>query len=292
MKETVDRRDRSASRTDGASPTPDLVSHESCCLSRVGVPVGVVFALSMRLCLDPDLGVMFPFRNAATGDATSSLLAPVVSALGAPRLGSGLVTVTVWCCGVEDRDDAAIFGVRGVLFPTPLAAAALSEGIGGCLDCIGWPFSGAIFGTALVTDMECSVFRDRVARTAFLSRGRSTEPEESGRGVTLPGVSGGKTLVDVVVGVATTADVVVLVVVFVVMAVILGCLALGRGPFCEAEVKGAFTAFAVRRLATGSPLNPSMVFPRVLDSVDWREDGREADGGFGAEGKVCIFLRC
>lgn len=150
-------------------------------MSKLGVPVGVLFALSMRLCLEPDLGVTLPFRNAATGDATSSLTVagplPRADSALCTRLGSGVVTVTVWCCGVEDRV-VAILGVRGALLAAPLAAAALRGGIWGCLDCVADPFSGGIFGVARVTDMKCFEFRERVGRaTTLLSRGRSTGPE-------------------------------------------------------------------------------------------------------------------
>ena len=184
MKVTMGRRGPSPSKADGVSPRPDLVSHESC-LSRVGVPVGVLVALSMRLCLEPDLGVTLVCRKAATGEATSSLLlfAPPVlstdSALWA-RFGRGVVTVTVRGCGAGDLT-VAIFGVRGALFVTPLAAAALKGGIWGCRACVADPFSGGIFGAVLVTDMDVLVFRRRGARaTTFLSRGRSAGRANAG----------------------------------------------------------------------------------------------------------------
>jgi hypothetical protein len=58
----------------------------------VGVPVGVVFALSTRLLRDDDRGVMLLFRNAETGVDRSSLddaLGVVVSER-APRRDNGV----------------------------------------------------------------------------------------------------------------------------------------------------------------------------------------------------------
>lgn len=77
---------------------PDRLSHESC-RSSFGVPVGVLLALSTRICLVPERGVMLVLRNADTGDTTSSfsrgtvpLLLRTKSGLGPPRLASGVTT--------------------------------------------------------------------------------------------------------------------------------------------------------------------------------------------------------
>lgn len=146
----------------------------------------------MRLCLEPDLGVILLCRKAETGEATSSLFWTALLVLNtdsarSARFGRGVVTVTVRCCWAGDLT-VAIFGVRGVLLVAPLAAAALNGGIWGCLDCAADPFSGGILGAAdLVTDVRGLVFRRRgVSAATFLSRGRSAGLAADAADETLP----------------------------------------------------------------------------------------------------------
>lgn len=104
------------------------------------MPVGVLFALSTRFCLEPDRGVILLLRNADTGDAKSSFwpFTPEPTALLAAesgrcvRRGKGVATVTVGCCCCCCGRLVAIFGVRGVLARLiAFAAAALRDGIWG-----------------------------------------------------------------------------------------------------------------------------------------------------------------
>jgi hypothetical protein len=82
------------------------------------VPFGVLLALSTRVCLEPDRGVMLVLRNAETGDANSSrsreplpLMLRVDSVV---RRARGVARVGAWCWGAGAR--AAILGVTGGLF--------------------------------------------------------------------------------------------------------------------------------------------------------------------------------
>lgn len=93
-------------------PSPDRVSQS--CLSGKGVPFGVVFALSTRLCRLPDLGVTLLPRKVETGEAYSSFAAnPPAALLSLVLLATGVTTGAVVF--------VAIFGVSGVLF-VPFAA--------------------------------------------------------------------------------------------------------------------------------------------------------------------------
>ncbi len=150
-----------------------------------GVPFGVVFVLSTRLCLDPERGVML-FRKVVMGDATSSLS---FSLAGPPTrlpnddsglcalLGSGVATATDGCCcGVDER--VAILGVSGGLLtprakvgsgdccccccPLPLKPGALSNGILR-LVFVGVAVEGWVFGL-------CANLIVRVVGAAFWSR--------------------------------------------------------------------------------------------------------------------------
>lgn len=54
---------------------------------------------------------------------------------------------------------------------------------------------------------------------------------------------------------------------------------------------GAAVLVAVKKPAEGFLLNSPMALPWVLDSADWREDGRGVvDAGFWGVEKVCIFV--
>jgi hypothetical protein len=84
--------------------------------------LGVLLALSTRLCLEPERGVTLLLRNAETGDAKSSrsrepavLAVRPASGGGAARRASGVARVGAWCWE-EPAVRAATLGVRGSLF--------------------------------------------------------------------------------------------------------------------------------------------------------------------------------
>lgn len=104
-----------SSAPDAGTPNPGRVSIGSC-RSRFGVPLGVLLALSTRLCLEPDRGVTLLPRKADTGDANSSLSRELVAWAvrvdsGAVRRASGVESVAFGCWDAGDRP--AILGVRG-----------------------------------------------------------------------------------------------------------------------------------------------------------------------------------
>ena len=93
-----------------------------------GVPVGVVFVLSTRTFLDPDLGVILLLRKAETGVGMSSWDVLFGVFARGPRRDSG-VDATV---GAEP----ATRGVRGGLFDD--LAAALRVGMSGLEELVGF----------------------------------------------------------------------------------------------------------------------------------------------------------
>ena len=140
--------------------------------SGFGVPVGVLLALSTRVCLEPDRGVMLLLRNAETGDVTSSRsreagpLAVRVGSGGAVRRASGVMaSVGVWWWDGAVRE--AILGVRGGLFTRatvgglwPTAADRSYDGM------LATVIEGSGFGAG-------PGFTVRNAGVAFWSRNRS-----------------------------------------------------------------------------------------------------------------------
>lgn len=103
-------------------PSPDRGgSHPpSPALSGFGVPLGVLFVLSARLCLVPERGVTFAARNPPKGVVTSSLwAAATVGVTECGRLASELATdaplatATLGVNGVRFRARAAAAGWRG-----------------------------------------------------------------------------------------------------------------------------------------------------------------------------------
>jgi hypothetical protein len=133
------------------------------------VPFGVLLALSTRVCLEPDRGVMLVLRNAETGDANSSRSRgplPLMLRVDSARRARGVARVGAWCWGAGVR--AAILGVTGGLFT---ARATV-----GCR----WPapdgrsYDGIL---AVVTGVDVVVgvlgFTVRSADVAFWSRDRS-----------------------------------------------------------------------------------------------------------------------
>lgn len=91
------------------SPATLGVSHPSNILSGFGVPLGVLPALSTRVCLGPVLGVMFGRKGGPLSFGSRRALRGVTA-------GCAVVVVVV------DLDEATL-GVRGGLFPTRTAAA-------------------------------------------------------------------------------------------------------------------------------------------------------------------------
>lgn len=94
----------------------------------MGVPVGVVFALSTRVLRDADRGVMLLFRKADTGVDRSSLddALGVLFSERAPRRDNG-----VWAGG---GPVPATLGVKGGRFEA--FAEALRTGISGLVEAL------------------------------------------------------------------------------------------------------------------------------------------------------------
>lgn len=103
-------------------PKLDLGSQVSL-LSRLGVPFGVLLALSTRTCLEPERGVMLLLSCEAKGEGSVALTAVVCWV----RWLAGVVAAKVGGFWVVLE---AILGVKGFLFMA-LAAAALRDGICG-----------------------------------------------------------------------------------------------------------------------------------------------------------------
>lgn len=131
------------------------------------MPLGVLLALSTRLCLEPDRGVMLLPRKVDTGDVSSSLSRELVALArsvdsGAGRRAREVASAGFGCCDAGDR--GAILGVRGGGLFTARATI-------GCR----WPAAdgrscGGILGAANGTGFPGSDLTARKAGVAFWSR--------------------------------------------------------------------------------------------------------------------------